>query len=153
MKVTKVMKVEKLRADSTKLPDSRVLRFMSVFHLNTQYSVINTKAKASTMIEALVAMVIILGAFVVTCMIYVNITTSDHNRQKLNAQLLISEMMIKTRQDKSYIDEKTETATLIIEKTVSKYPNAENLNQVNIKATNKEGKLIVEYKELMAAGI
>lgn len=105
--------------------------------------------KASSMLEALVAMVIILGSFVVTCMIYVNVTTSDNNRQKLDAQLLINQMAFKTKQEQNFIDETTETDFLTIEKTVVKYPNTEDLNQLTIRVTDKEGKLIEEYKELL----
>lgn len=102
------------------------------------------------MLESLVAMVIILGAFAVSCMIYVNITASDNNREKLEAQLLINQMAIKTKQEQNFIDEITETEFLTIEKTVIKYPNTENLNQLTIKALNKQGKIISEQKELVA---
>lgn len=118
-----------------------------------KYQVLRKKIKASTMLEALVAMVIILGAFTVTCMIYVNVTTSDNSRQKLDAQLLMNELALKTKQEKSFIDEKTETDFLIIEKTISKYPNAENLNQLTIIVSNKEGKIIAAYNELLVESL
>ncbi len=111
-------------------------------------AVLKEKIKASTLIEALVAMVIVMTCFGIASMIYVNVLNADNNRIQLNAHLLVHELAQKAKETNSFLDEKIETNGLIIQKSVEPYHDIPNLNVLKYIAVDKKGKLIAEYKEL-----
>ena len=115
-------------------------------------ALLNQKLKAATLVEALMALVIVMICFVIGSMIYVNVINSDNNRQEIKANLILNETALKTKEEKKFIDEKIEIGNenLIIQKTVILYKNIENLNLLTLIASDKKGRVIAQRKELIA---
>jgi len=105
-------------------------------------SFLHIKAKAATLLESLVAMVVVLLSFGIALMIYVNIANSNNSQLKLNAYLTLSEVLTETIQDEAYTDEETEKGILTIVKTVQPYGRSTSLIEIHLEAKDINGKLL-----------
>ena len=108
------------------------------------------KLKAATLIESLMAMIIIMLCLGIATMIYVNIMNADNNSLKLKAQLVLAEQAYQAKSSNTFLDDNTETETLLIEKKIEKYKQQDNLILLYLKAFDKNTKkLLAERKELI----
>ena len=112
-------------------------------------ALLTKKIKASTLIEVLVAMIIIMISFGIAMAIYMNVSLSDHLVQKLKAELLLNETAIETKAANSFIDEKTGSDKISINKTVTSYNGIPELHLLMLEAFDVNGKKISERKELV----
>ena len=112
-------------------------------------ALLTKKVKASTLIEVMVAMIIVMISFGIAMIIYINVTRSDNQVQKLKVQLLLNETAIKTSNENSFMDEKTETDGIFVNKTVNSYNGIPGLNFLLLEAFDANGKKIAERKELV----
>ena len=115
-------------------------------------AILKTKLKAATLIEAIVSMVIVTIetiAFGIGMMIYLNILRTTDYQRKLEARLLLNEIAIQTRKDKSFIDEVIENPKMRIRKSIIPYKNSENLGLLYLVAFDKQDKQLAERKELI----
>ena len=110
----------------------------------------NTKLQASTLVEALISMIIVMMVFVIGSMIYVNVINSDNGRQKLNAELLLQQVTVTTKRENKFLDEKIEAGNIIIQKKVVLYKNISNLHLLLLIAFDKQGKQIADHQELIS---
>ena len=107
----------------------------------TLKEILNAKARAATLVESLVAMVIVLMSFGIALMIYVNIADSSNSQLKLNAHLTLSEALTETIQDEAYIDEETKKGILTIVKTVQPCGRSGSLVAIHLEAKDGNGKV------------
>ena len=107
------------------------------------------RLKASTLVEIIVAMVIISTVFVLSLAVFVNISKNSNNGLKLKAALISEEVMVSTRQNKLYIDEEIDIDHLDIIKRVSTYKSYKDLVLVSIEIKDKRGKSLLIKKEIM----
>ena len=107
------------------------------------------KLKASTLIESLIAMVIIVVCVGIATTIYVNVLDSDKQRQKLKAALLLDDIAIKTKAGKNFLDEEMTIENWKIKKTVGRYKDYSNLYQFTLKVIDSENKRIALRNELI----
>ena len=107
------------------------------------------KLKASTLVEALVAMVIVMLAVGMFTTIYVNVMkSSDHNRKVL-ASVLLDKIAMETKQKKVFLDEQIKTEEFIVDKKIVPYEGAAGLSVLSLKASDKNEKLLAERNELI----
>ena len=120
--------------------------------LNSTCLLPGRELRAATLIESLIAMVIVMISFSAALMIYVNISKSDNNRQKLRAYLLLNEAAIETKANNAFYDEEIQSETMVIRKSVKSYNPAysgENPKILLLEAYDKSGKKIADRKELV----
>ncbi len=110
---------------------------------------INKKLKASTLLEALVAMVIVMLALGVFTTIYLNVLRSGDYHRKTEAGLLLEKIAMETKQSKTFIDTEFNLEEFVIIKKIITYEGAENLSLLSLKAFDKKEKLLVERNELL----
>ena len=110
---------------------------------------IQKKLKASTLPEALAAMVIILSCFGICAGIYFNVLKSDNSLLNYRVHLLLQNLAEETKQRDLMVSENINIQELDIRKTVEAYPDASDLFTLRLSAFNKEGRCIEEYKELV----
>ena len=109
----------------------------------------NKKLKASTLVEALTAMVIVMLALGVFTTIYVNVIKSGEYHRKTQAALLLDKIAVETKQNKIFLDEKIKTGGFVLEKKVTPYNGASNLSLLSLKAFDGKEKLLAERNELI----
>ena len=112
-------------------------------------ALLTKKIKGSTLIEVLVAMIIVMVSFGIAMAIFMNISSSGNHAQQLKAQLLLNKAAIRTKAENSFIDEISEGESIIINKTVTSYNGIPGLNLLLLQAFDINGKKIAERKELV----
>ena len=108
------------------------------------------RIRGSTLIETLVAMIIVMLAFGIGLMIYLNVIQSSGAQQKVNAQLQMNKIAIETKDKNLFTDVEDSTETMKIIKTIQPYSvGSEKLKLLKIEAFDGSGKKIGERKELV----
>lgn len=107
------------------------------------------KIKAATLIESLIAMIIIVVCLGAGTMIYSNVLSSDKQRLKLKAILMLNKEAEKIKKEKNFLDGELQEGDYLIKKTIKKMPETENLYSLILVASNKEGKIIGTHNELI----
>lgn len=108
------------------------------------------KLPASTLVEVLVSMVLIMIAFGLGLSVYFSILNSDSNRLELEASLLLNEVVEETHLRQSWFNETIQLDVFTIEKTLSPYEGMrDRLQTLSVIAYNKDGKAIASCKELI----
>ncbi|MBA3971409.1 MAG: hypothetical protein H0X46_04580 [Bacteroidetes bacterium] len=107
------------------------------------------KLKAATLIESLIAMVIIVVCMGVGIMIYSNVLDSDKQRMRLKSYLLLDKESEKTKVKKSYLDDEMRSGDYTVKKILTKIPETENLYELALTVLNQEGNIIGKRKELI----
>ena len=110
---------------------------------------VNQRLKASTLMESLIAMVIMVVCLGVATMIYTNVLSSDKQRNQLKAMFLANEEAGKTKAEKNFLDSEIQAGDWIIKKTVAKYEQTENLYKLSLTVLDRNKKIIVTRNELI----
>ncbi len=110
---------------------------------------LNDRLKASTLIEVIVGLVIIIITFGIVFKLLVNVNRSENLRLKCNASLVMDEIINSSKQQMNYIDDDIDYGYMHIEKSVAPYENNKNLKVIHLKAFDRNNKLILEKKEII----
>ena len=110
------------------------------------------KLKAATLMESLVAMVVVLVCCGIASMIYVNVITSGNEREKLKAHLLLNEAAIKAKNENLFLDEEIRGETITIRKSIAPYKELPDISLLTLTAVDADGHVIETRKELICTG-
>lgn len=109
---------------------------------------LNQHIKAFTILESMVAMVIVMTVFSLSSMVIINVSSSGVTQQKRNAHQLIRALRNETLKEKRFLDEQFEVNDLLIQKTILDYPESEELKVLSIEAFNGK-KSLYKSEELV----
>ena len=109
---------------------------------------LKTKIKAFTIMESMVAIVIIMIVFGLSSVVIIDISSSGITKEKQYAYTLVQQLRAETFQQSRFIDESFELDNLMIEKTFLDYPESSELKVLLITAYRDKEKLF-ESKELV----
>jgi hypothetical protein len=112
------------------------------------YKTISGRIRSSSILEVTVALVIISITFGIFMMIYVNLLSGNYYLQKLKYEGKLTIQYQELVQSKNFIDEVKEDETVRIFQTILPYRNATNIKLVELKAINRNGKVLAEHKTL-----
>ncbi len=107
------------------------------------------KVKGATLIEALVAIIVVAITFVMSAMIYINIISSDNSFQKLEATSIVKKLVIDTYANSNFIDTTMTQDSITIIKSVSKYPGISNAMLLSINAHGPNKRSLASYNEII----
>jgi hypothetical protein len=110
---------------------------------------VNEKLKAATLLESIIAMIVIVLCLGIGTMIFVNVLHSDKDKVNLEASLLLNTISKRIQEERIFIDGETIENGYRIQSAFIKYPETENLLQLNMKAFDQNNKLIQERIELI----
>jgi Tfp pilus assembly protein PilV len=110
---------------------------------------LNYMLKASTLIESLVAMVIMVICLSIGTIIYTNVMSSDKQRMQLKALLLLNKEAIEVKAAKSFLDSEKQVGDWTIKKTIEKYDQSENLYKMSLSVIDRDKKIIFVRNELV----
>lgn len=105
--------------------------------------------KGSSLVEVLVAMIIIMSSLAAGVILYGKIHKSSLIRMKITANLHVEKIMTETRASKEFVDKEFTIDNIIIQREFIPYEEYENLQVMQVKAINKEGKVLLEKKEIV----
>jgi Tfp pilus assembly protein PilV len=105
--------------------------------------------KAASLLEVLVAIFILVTVFVIGTLVFIQVSSSSYNGQRLKAALLADKEMKETRESKSFFDEEINQGNLIVKKSVTQYQKKNNLLTIWIQIFDKGQKKLYERKEIV----
>ena len=109
---------------------------------------LNTDIKAFTVFETIVAIVVVMIAFVLSTIVIINVTSSGVSREQQKAYSLVKKVRNESIHQNRFIDETIELEDLMIEKTILDYQRDAELKVMLIECFKGEKK-IVESKDLV----
>lgn len=107
------------------------------------------KLKAATLIESIIAMVIIVLSLGITTMVYNNVIQSDKQREQLKGRMLINNELVYIKKNKKYVDDEKVYGDYLIKSKVKPYDQSDDLYRLSLSVENAKGLLITEYNELL----
>lgn len=110
---------------------------------------ISPQLRGSILLESIISMIIVMTCFGVGITIYANVLSTDNNRLRLRAQLVLEETAITTKNEKRFLSETFEAEPLKIIKIVSPYAPAPGVQLLHLEAYDSEGKKLAERNELI----
>ena len=116
---------------------------------NVKLEQLNQKLKASTLVEAIIAMLIITVTFSLGLLLMLNISKNSNNSLKTKAYILANDVLVKSKSENLYLDQEYNYGNITIKKAVSEYENNEELFQLNISAFDSRNYKLFEQNELI----
>ncbi|MDR1678834.1 MAG: hypothetical protein LBR81_03560 [Prevotellaceae bacterium] len=105
-----------------------------------------------TLIEAVVAMIIVLACFWLSGMIYINLLRTDARGEKLRAFTETKRIAIESKQQRSYFDEEIMIdSALFVTKTIGTYRDNAELKVLHLETFNKTKRKLASYKQIIIA--
>ncbi|MBS1520715.1 MAG: hypothetical protein JST50_06960 [Bacteroidetes bacterium] len=108
-----------------------------------------SKVEASTVLEVVVSMVIIIAVFGIAMMIYANVSRMSLSGQKIKAQAVLSQVAKGISETDLGSNQQLMLHDLTIEKSVKPYADNNKILEVNLKAFDKNHLLLAESHELI----
>ncbi|MBN2788270.1 MAG: hypothetical protein JXQ69_08115 [Paludibacteraceae bacterium] len=112
-------------------------------------AILRKKIPASTLIEVIVAMVIILSSFGMAMMVIDSNKKSTHTHLLIKAEQYVVKEKEETLEKKLFLDEEKNFNGFSIVKTISDYNNTSDLRLLEIQALDKNKKLITKQQLLI----
>ncbi|MCB0401204.1 MAG: hypothetical protein KDD41_03915 [Flavobacteriales bacterium] len=98
----------------------------------------NRKIRAFSVLEAMMAMLIVMIAFGLSSSIFINVSTSGFSPRKKKAHTLVNRMRYETLTQQRFIEESREFDGITIEKTISDYDGSSALKVLSVVAKSQD---------------
>jgi hypothetical protein len=112
-------------------------------------AVLKKKLKAATLLESVIAMVIIVISLSIGIMTFSNILHNDRSATIVKATFLLNDLGTKEKNNRTFIDGEERKENVLLKKTFNKYENTESLLEMKLQAYDQD-KLILETKEVIS---
>ncbi|MDB5002072.1 MAG: hypothetical protein JWQ34_297 [Mucilaginibacter sp.] len=110
----------------------------------------NSRVKASTILEVIISMIIILLVFTIAMMISANIMRSSLSVKKINAQAVLHELLIKAEQNKEVHSQSFTTDDFSVVQEVKPDENFQNLLNIHLTAYDTNQEKVAELQKIIA---
>jgi hypothetical protein len=110
---------------------------------------LNFRLRGYILLESILAMIIVMACFAVAVLIYNNIITGMRGKLELQARLLLEQEALNTCTADRLIDEHIQNEVLEIQKSVSLYPNCENVYLLKLIALDRDKRVVAKHNELI----
>jgi prepilin-type N-terminal cleavage/methylation domain-containing protein len=107
--------------------------------------------RGSTLLESIVAMVVLGICISIAVQTYANILKSENGRLRLKAGLFLEQVASSSKKERSFLDEEIRTESFLVRKTVAVYPPAPGLVLLKLVATDPDNRKLAERNELIPA--
>jgi hypothetical protein len=110
----------------------------------------NSRVKASTMLEVIISMIIILLVFTIAMMISANVMRSSLSVKKINAQAVLHELLIKAEQNKEVHSQIFTTDDFRVVQDIKPDENFQNLLNIHLTAYDTNQEKVAELQKIIA---
>jgi hypothetical protein len=110
----------------------------------------NQMLMASTLLESLVAMVVVMAVIVICSLTYTSTLKSDNLRMRLHASLMMDKIAAEACGRACYLDGEIEDGLLMVRKSFRPYPGKESLYIMKLEAYDKMHVFIADQTRLIA---
>lgn len=106
--------------------------------------------KASTIIEVIIAMVILLIIYSMVIITFLNFSNENNNCNKTKAALLLENISANTKSTYRFIDDEFSFDGINIVQTIIPYKGTDNLRILKLEAFSISGKTILSKSEIIS---
>ena len=110
---------------------------------------VKSKVRASTILEVLISMIIILIVFTIGMMIFGNVSRLSLSAQKVKAESILEERLLNAEQSKINLDETVTVGDFQIEQEIKQYGNNSHLFLVHLIAWDNNRIKIAELQKVI----
>lgn len=110
---------------------------------------LDKKIKASSLLEVIISMILILLVFGIAMMIITNVTRLSLSGKKLRAEALVKKNMLLVQQSQQPDDQTIQEDDMRIEIKVKAAPEYPDLNQIDITAYDANQEKVAELHQLL----
>ena len=107
------------------------------------------KLKGNTLLEVLVAMVILLFCTSLATTIYINVLQSQSTGEKINTYLKLQELSSQIEKEKDFLDKEWEENGFNFKKTCKPFKGNDAIIVLKLEAKNPNKKTVTEYKKII----
>jgi len=107
------------------------------------------KVQASSIMEVVIAMVVIVTVFGMAMMIFSNVMRSSSSVQKIKAQAILRQAMYTAEKNKENLTKTYNLGDFSIEQKVSAYPGNPDLSVIELKAYDLNGQLKASLQKII----
>jgi hypothetical protein len=107
------------------------------------------RTAASSLLEVLIAMILILLVFGIAMTISANVFRSSLSVKKIRAQALLQDILLKLEQNKTNSTQTYTLGDLRIEQEISAYPAGEQLIEVHLTAYDENQQQVAELQKVI----
>jgi hypothetical protein len=116
--------------------------------MNTSINV-GKRLKASTIVESIVALLVLSISVGMGMMVYLNIMRSTRSEIKREAKVMVDQLVDQTKAKESWIDEEIEGGHFRISKSIVKYKSYNDIYILNVKAVDSRKVTLYNHNELI----
>lgn len=116
---------------------------------NNKKKIVNYKVEASSILEVTTAMILVGIIFVISSMIYFNLSTSNKSMRKLKVEHLLNHLALENITNRQYLDQQYKYETFTVHQQVTSYKKNNNLLWFQLEAIGKDGKVIATHNCLV----
>jgi hypothetical protein len=106
--------------------------------------------KASTLIEVIVAMTIILTCLGIAMVIFSNMSRDVNDELRILAEIRVNTFAAETKNTKDFTDVTLDSENIRLQRSILLYPQKARLRVLYIEAFTPYGRKITEYKEIVS---
>ncbi|MDB5146207.1 MAG: hypothetical protein JWQ57_227 [Mucilaginibacter sp.] len=110
---------------------------------------VQTKIRASTILEVVVSMVIIILVFGIAMMIYTNVLRLSLSAKKIKAQAILQEIVLKSEQTKNLSTQSFIIDDFRVEQEIKPYLDDTLLNEIHVTAYDGNQEKITELQKVI----
>lgn len=107
------------------------------------------KLKAISVVESMVAMVLIVLSFGAGMALFLQVMTTDRLTSNTKARVVLNQVLVETKQSQSYLDETLERQGLTIEKKIIPYETRTDTYIINLEALDSKYEQLVQIREIV----
>jgi Tfp pilus assembly protein PilV len=107
-----------------------------------------TKLKGSTILESLIAMIVLVICLGISGMIYANVLGSDKGMLRLKTTSILENQAIEIKKQKRFIDDEIPVENMRLSTRFSNYEQTD-LIQMHLVLKDNEGRIVAEREELI----
>lgn len=104
---------------------------------------------AFTLVETTIALVILVSSFMVSLMIFLNISKTTKDFEKIKYEAFAERYIILVKREKNFINSSTVTDSVIILKKVSSYHNIDGLLLLEVEILKLDNTSICKIREIV----
>jgi Tfp pilus assembly protein PilE len=110
---------------------------------------ITKKVRASTILEVVIAMVVIILVFGIAMMIYTNVMRMSLSVKKLKAQAILQETLLIAEQNTKNSNQTLTVGDFRVEEEVKTYQNDNHLSEIHLTAYDANQQKIAELQKVI----
>ena len=107
------------------------------------------KARASTLLEVIISMIVIVVVFDIAMMIFTNVIRFTTSAKQIRAKAALQDLLVKEEQSKAIVSQSLTLGDLTVEEAVTAYNNQQNLQLIRLTAFDQNRQEVAALQKVL----